>query len=82
MAFQAFIKLAESRNTPMQGPYAFASAEDRDEFVRGRTVYWYHLAEDDDWFSWKRGGAWAATATPGPADRVPEKPEITEEDRW
>lgn len=68
--------------TGVEGPLSFASAEERELFVTGPSVYWYHLVEDDDWHSWKRGGAWEATAVPGPADRINEPPEITEDDRW
>ena len=77
-----FVKRAESRNTAMAGPFSFASAADRAEYVKGPDVYWYHFAEEDDWHYWGRGGAWAATREPGPADRINEPPEITEDDRW
>lgn len=68
----------------MEGPFGFITAEARREFVMDgdNRVYWYHYAEEDDWMSWKRGGAWAATAVPGPADRENVPPEITDEDRW
>lgn len=80
--YQTFVKLGESRNSDARGPLSFSSAEERDAYVRSEGVYWYHFAEEDDWFSWRRGGAWQATRTPGPADVVPEPPKITEEDRW
>lgn len=83
MGYQAMVKWREARDAPASGPYDFPSAEARKAFVTGDNgVYWYHLAEDDDWHSWKRGGAWAATAQPGPADREHTPPEITEGDRW
>jgi hypothetical protein len=83
MPYQAFIKRREPRSTPMEGPYGFASAEERAAFLRtSAEVYWYHLAEDDDWHAWSKGGAWAATAQPGPADRENTPPEITDDDRW
>lgn len=80
--YQTFIKLGESRNSPSQGPLSFPDKESRNAFVRGPEVYWYHFAEEEDWHLWQRGGAWNATQQPGPADHVPEPPEITEEDRW
>ena len=81
--YQCLVLLSESRaTTPMTGPLAFGTKEAREAYVNGPAVYWYHMVEDDDWFSWKRGGAWKATEQPGPADTVPEPPEITEEDRW
>jgi hypothetical protein len=83
MPYQAFVKRAEPRSTPMEGPFGFASAEERIAFLKtSPEVYWYHLVEDDDWMSWTRGGAWAATARPGPADRENAPPEITDDDRW
>jgi hypothetical protein len=75
-------KLGESRNSAAHGPLSFPSTEERKAFVKGPTVYWYHLVEEEDWHLWLRGGAWAATAVPGPADAVPDLPEITEDDRW
>lgn len=80
--YQVFVKLAEPRSTPMAGPLTFVSAEERKAYVKGPLVYWYHFAEEDDWHTWRRGGAWNATRPPGPADRVNEPPEITEDDRW
>ena len=80
--YQVYFKAAESRGTPMSGPLGFPTAEEREAFVKGPRVYWYHLVEEDDWNAWHRGGAWAATAAPGPADRENEPPEITQEDRW
>lgn len=79
--YQTFVKFGESRNTEMVGPLGFESTEARKAYVMGETVYWYHYAEEDDWFSWSRGGAWKATAKPNPADRVVTPPEITEDDR-
>ena len=66
----------------MAGPLTFASAEEREAYVKGPAVYWYHYVEEDDWFLWQRGGAWNATQEPSRADVVPEPPEITEDDRW
>lgn len=81
--YQVFIKRAEPRGTAMEGPFSFGTAEERRAFVtHSSEVYWYHFAEEDDWNLWKRGGAWAATARPGPADRENIPPEITEGDRW
>jgi hypothetical protein len=80
--YQAFYKIYESRDSQAFGPIPFATREEREAFCQGRNVFWYHLVEDDDWFSWERGGAWVATQEPGRADIVPEPPEITEEDRW
>jgi len=82
MPYQVFVKRAESRGTMMEGPLGFPDAESRAAYVKGPLVYWYHYAEEDDWVSWSRGGAWAATARPGPADRENTPPEITQEDRW
>jgi hypothetical protein len=80
--YQCFIRTGENRYGAMTGPLSFPSAEERLEFVRNDPrVYWYHFAEEDDWFDWRRGGAWATTHEPGKADVVPEPPEITEEDR-
>jgi hypothetical protein len=80
--YQVFVKLSESRNADMRGPVPFATLEERAAYVRSPAVFWYHFAEDEDWFLWRRGGAWAATHQPGPADAVPEEPEITDDDRW
>lgn len=80
--WQVFVKLGQGRSSAMTGPYSFASKELREEFVKGPTIYWYHFAEEDDWHSWRRGGAWSATQEPGPADRINQPPEITEDDRW
>lgn len=80
--WQVFVKFAESRNAAMAGPYSFPGKEARQEFVKGPAVYWYHFAEEEDWHLWRRGGAWEATQEAGPADRVNEPPEITEDDRW
>lgn len=82
MAYQAFVKVREYRNSDVIGPLDFATAEERLAVVQGPQVYWYHFAEEDDWHLWKRGGAWSATAIPGKADVVPDPPEITEDDRW
>jgi hypothetical protein len=80
--YQIMYKLSESRNAVPYGPLSFPSAEARDEFAKAGHVFWYHYAEWDDWHDWRRGGAWAATAAPSPADNVPAPPEITEQDRW
>jgi hypothetical protein len=80
--YQCLVKLQESRSAGVLGPLSFATREEREEYVRGPKVFWYHLVEIDDWHVWHRGGAWKATAVSGPEDRVPEPPEITEEDRW
>jgi hypothetical protein len=80
--YQVFVKRAESRNTPVEGPFSFPTAEAREDYVSGATIYWYHEAEEDDWMLWRRGGAWAATQAPEPADRESAPPEITPEDRW
>lgn len=80
--YQVVVLLTESRNGARTGPYSFATPQEREDFVRGPQVYWYHFAEEDDWHSWRRGGAWNATAVPGPAERVNIPPEVTEEDRW
>jgi hypothetical protein len=83
MGYQVFVKRAESRSTVMEGPFDFATEPERKAFVAHFPgVYWYHYAEEDDWHSWSRGGAWAATAKPGPADREHKPPEITDDDRW
>jgi hypothetical protein len=84
MGYQVLVKWRESRDAPMSGPYDFPTAEERKAFVTGgdNGVYWYHYAEEDDWHAWSRGGAWAATAGPGPADRENTPPEITDADRW
>lgn len=81
--YQVFIKRHEARSTAMEGPFGFESTEARKAFVMhpDMSVYWYHYVEEDDWFSWSRGGAWKATAKPNPADRVVTPPEITEDDR-
>lgn len=76
------MKTAEPRSAPAYGPLSFPTAEARQAYVSGPGIYWYHFAEEDDWHLWRRGGAWRATAEAGPADHVPEPPEITEEDRW
>ncbi len=80
--YQCFVRLSEARSSAMAGPLSFPTAEERAAYVKGPRVYWYHYSEDDDWHTWRRGGAWAATAQPGPADIIPDPPEITEEDRW
>jgi hypothetical protein len=80
--YQVMYKIHEWRNSDTFGPLSFPTAEEREDFCNGRNVFWWHLVEDDDWHSWKRGGAWKATQEPGPADTVPEPPEITEADRW
>ena len=80
--YQVMVRLAESQSAPMAGPLSFPNPEARRAYVEGPSVYWYHLVESDDWTTWHRGGAWEATAMPGPEDRVPNPPEITEEDRW
>ncbi len=80
--YQVFVRLQESRNSPAIGPLSFPSAEARADCVNGPEVYWYHIAEEDNWMLWLRGGAWEATTWDGPADRINEPPEITEEDRW
>jgi hypothetical protein len=81
--YQVFIKRRESRNTPMEGPFGFGSTEERKAFVMHPEVgvFWYHYAEEDDWHTWSRGGAWKATAPELPADREVIPPEITEDDR-
>jgi hypothetical protein len=79
--YQLFYKTGESANSA-QHATAFRTRAERAEFAKGPEVYWYHLPEDEDWCRWTRGGAWQATARPGPADVVPEPPEITEDDRW
>lgn len=80
--YQILYKTGESRNSAVIGPVGFPSAEERDKFARSAVVYWYHYSEWDDWHQWRRGGGWEATWQPGPADIVPEPPEIKEEDRW
>lgn len=80
--YQVFVKLSESRNSAMAGPVGFVSAAEREAYVKGPNVFWYHYAEEDDWVLWLRGGAWAATQEKGKADVVPEPPEITDDDRW
>jgi hypothetical protein len=80
--YQTFVKFGESRSTKMFGPFSFPNTEERQAYVNGDEVYWYHFSEEDDWNLWKRGGAWNATATPGKADVVPAPPQITEDDRW
>lgn len=80
--YQMLVKVRESRNSDAIGPLSYPTSEDRDKAARGPDVYWYHYVEEDDWFLWKRGGAWTATHQPGPAERVNEPPEVTEDDRW
>lgn len=80
--YQILVKFGESRNSPVVGPLSYPSAEARLDAAMGPKVYWYHFVEDDDWFSWRRGGAWEATAPEVPADRINVPPEITEDDRW
>ena len=82
LIYQVFVKTAEPRSSPMRGPFSFPTTEARQEYVSGPDIYWYHYAEEDDWHLWRRGGAWQATSSPGPADRQPVPPEITEDDRW
>jgi hypothetical protein len=79
--YQCLVKLSERRNSEPSGLLSFPTAEARLAYVKGPTVYWYHYAEEDDWHTWLRGGAWSATAEPGPADRINEPPELTQQDR-
>jgi hypothetical protein len=80
--YQAVFKFGESRDSKSSWTINFPSAEARQEYANGAEVYWYHFIEWDNWHEWKRGGAWNATATPGPADRINIPPEVTEADRW
>ena len=78
--YQVLVKIRESRNSDVLGPLSFPNKEDRETYVKGPEVFWYHYVEEDDWFDWRRGGAWQATKPPDPPAWEP--PEGEEKDRW
>lgn len=81
--YGVMVKLSESRNSNMAGPVNFATATEREQYVNGpdSIIFWYHFVEEDDWHLWRRGGAWKRTQQPAAADKVPDPPEITPDDR-